>query len=149
LCSARAAACSAKHAQDVDRRGQRRDVVGTAHSVVAEARRVEDLGTKLTLAYQTLGVFSRASKSSSLEFHLDELDKLKQEVTPLKEEAEKYITDQTALLGLSEEDLTSLMVKLYGHLTQVRIVKEKFDSDLKNVESQNATFREQVIRKSK
>jgi hypothetical protein len=58
LWSARAAARSARHAQDVDRRAQMREVVATAQTTIAELTRIEDLSTKLAMAYRTLFTFS-------------------------------------------------------------------------------------------
>jgi len=91
--------------------------------------------------------FSGGSGSSRLKFYLDEVEQLKQEVVPLKEEAEKHMLDQKEMRKFSEEDLVGRIVRLDGHLLRVRVIKEKFEHDLKDVESQNATYREQVIKR--
>lgn len=148
LWSARAAARSARHAQDVDRRAQIREVVATAQTIIAESTRVEDLSPKLAMAYRTLFTFSGGSGSSRLKLYLDEVEQLKQEVVPLKEEAEKHMLDQKEMRKLSEGDLVGRTVRLDGHLLRVRVIKEKFEHDLKDVESQNATYREQVIKRA-
>jgi hypothetical protein len=148
LWSARAAAVSARHAQDVDRRAQLRHVVATAQNIIAESTRVEDLSSKLTMAYRTLFTFSGGTGSSRLRLYLDEVEQLKQEALPLREEAEKHMFDQKELRKLSEDDLVGETVRLDGHLLRVRVIKEKLDHDLKDVESQNATYREQVIKRT-
>lgn len=119
LWSARAAARSARHAQDIDRRAQLRDVVATAQNIIAESTRVEDLSTKLTMAYRTLFTFAGGSGSSRLKLYLDEVEQLKQEVVPLKEEAKKHMLDQKALRKFSDEDLVGWTIRLDGHLLRV------------------------------
>lgn len=59
--SAGTAKDAAKRAQEVDRRGLVRDVATTANNVIAESIRVDDIGNKLRLAYQTLITFSGRS----------------------------------------------------------------------------------------
>lgn len=139
--SAYSAARSAKHAQDVERRGLQRDVIGAAQSTVAEARRIDDLGAKLTLAYQTLFTFSGGSASSRLEMYVRDIDEMKHDAAVVKNEAESLTIDPKRMRGLSNEDLTSLLVRLDGNLTKVRIIKEKLEHDLSEVESQNAMYR--------
>jgi len=56
--SAGAAKEAATHAQAVERRGLVHDVATAINNVVAESKRVDDLGNKLKQAYQTLAVFS-------------------------------------------------------------------------------------------
>ena len=141
LWSARAAAHSVKHAREVERRGLIRDIVVVAYSIIAETQRVEDLGAKLAQGYQTRFIFSGRSESSCPQAYQNEVENGKEEVIPLRKEAEKYVSGPRSLQMLKHEKLVDILTELTRCLMRAQSIKEKFDRSLKDIEGQNAVFR--------
>lgn len=140
--SAVAAQEAARHAEKVERRGALRDLIVTAHRVVAESLRVGSLIEELKTEYGTLATSSGQSGGSREKFFTRRAESKQKEVAPLQEEAQKLIQERAQLLDFSEEDLTQALSKFDGYLIQVRQVRNTLEREVASVASDNRIHRE-------
>jgi len=140
--SAVAAQEAATHTEKVERRGALRDLIVTAHRVVAESLQVGSLIEELKTEYETLATSSGQSGSSREKFFIRRAESKQKEVTPLREEAEKLIQERAQLLNFSEENLTQALSKFDGYLIQVRQIRNTIEREVASVASDNRIHRE-------
>ncbi len=120
-------------------------MVIAANSVVSETIRVDDLGNKLKLAYQTLAAFTGQVGGSRPKLFIEEVEQKQKEIGPIQQEVRELLEKRESFNHLSLEDLALLLTKIEGYLVHVRRVKEKFIHDLESVERDNQMHHDKEI----
>ena len=144
--SAVAAQEAARQAEKVDRRGLLRDLITTAHRLVAESLQVGSLIEELKTEYRTLATFSGQSGGSREKFLIQRAKLKEKEVFPLQEEAQKLIEERAQLLHASDEELTEALSKFDGYLVQILGVKDGLEREVIAVAGDNRVQRESRIK---
>jgi len=144
--SAVAAQEAARHAEKVERRSALRDLIVTAHRVVAESLRVGSLIEELKAEYGTLATSSGQLGGSREKFFIRRAESKLKEVAPSQEEAQKLIQERAQLRNFSDEDLTQALSKFDGYLIQVRRVRNTIEREVVSVASDNRIHRENRIK---
>jgi replicative DNA helicase len=133
---------AARHAEKVDRRGLLRDLITTAHRVMAESMQVASLIEELKTEYRTLATSSGQSGGSREKFFIRRAESKQKEATPLQEDAQKLIHERAQLLNFSEDDLTQALSKFDGYLVQVLRVKDSLEREIAAVAGDNRIHRD-------
>ncbi len=144
--SAVAAQQAARHAEKVDRGGLLRDLITTAHRIVAESLQVGSLTEELKTEYRALATFSGQSGGSREKLLIQRAQSKQKEVLPLQEEAQKLIEERAQLFRASEEELTEALSKFDGYLVQVLRVKGSLEREVTAVAGDNRIQRESRIK---
>jgi hypothetical protein len=144
--SALTAQKAARHAETVDRRALLRDLITTAHRLLAESLQVGSLIEELKTEYRTLATFSGQSGSSREKLLIQRTTSKQKEVFPLQEEAQKLIEQRARLLNASEEELTEALSKFDGYLVQLLGVKDSLEREVTAAAGDNRVQRESRIR---
>jgi DNA repair exonuclease SbcCD ATPase subunit len=137
---------AAKHAERVDRRGLLRDLITTAHRLIAESMQVGSLIEELKTEYQTLARFSGQAGGSREKLLIQRAESKQKELFRLKEEAEKLIEKRAHLLDASEEDFTQALTKFDGYLVQVFRIKDSLQREVAAVAGDNRIHRDTRIK---
>jgi hypothetical protein len=137
---------AARHAEKVDRRGLLRDLITTAHRLVAESLQIGSIIEELKTEYRTLATLSGQSGGSREKLLIQRTESKQKEVFPLQEEAQKLIEERAQLLNASEEELTEALSKFDGYLVQVLQVKDSLGREVTAVAGDNRTQRESRIK---
>jgi hypothetical protein len=144
--SAFAAQEAARHAEKVDRRGLLRDLITTAHRLVAESIQIGSLIEELKTEYRILATFSGQSGGSREKLLIQRAESKQKEVFPLQEEAQKLIEERAQLLNASEEDLTQALSKFDGYLVQALRAKDSLAREVAAATGDNRIHREGRIK---
>ncbi|HEY2990617.1 MAG TPA: hypothetical protein VGL11_23075 [Candidatus Binatia bacterium] len=144
--SAVAAQETARHAENVDRRGLLRDLTTTAHRVVVESLQIGLLVEELKTEYRTLATSSGQSGSSREKLLIQRAEAKQKEVCPLLEEARKLIEERAQLHNAPEEDLTRSLSKVDGYLVQVFRIKDSLEREVAATAADNRIHRERRIK---
>jgi hypothetical protein len=137
---------ASRHAEKVDRRGLLRDLITTAHRLIAESLQVGLLVEELKSQYQTLATFSGQSGGSREKLLIRRAEAKRKEVLPLQEEAQKLIEERAQLPNASEEELTEALSKFDGYFVQVLRVKSSLEREIAAVAGDNRIQRESRIK---
>jgi hypothetical protein len=137
---------AARHAEQVDRRGLLRDLITTAHRLIAESMQVGSLIEELKTEYRTLAAFSGQSGGSREKLLIHQAESKEKELCPMKEEAQKLIEDRARLLNASEVDFTQALSKFDGYLVQVLQVKDSLEREVTAVAGDNRIYRDSRIK---
>src|SRR4030095_13712869 len=137
---------AAERAERVDRRGLLRDLITTAHRVVAESMQVGSLTEELKTEYRTLATFSGQSGGSKEKLFIHRAESKHKEVFPMKQEAQKLIEERACLYNSSEEDFTQALSKFDGYLIQVLRIKDSLQREIATVAGDNRIHRGNLIK---
>jgi hypothetical protein len=137
---------AARHAEKVDRRGLLRDLITTAHRLVAESLQIGSLIEELKTEYRILATFSGQSGGSREKLLIQRAESKQKEVFPLQEEAQKLIEERAQLLNASEEDLTQALSKFDGYLVQTLRAKDSLAREVAAAAGDNRIHREGRIK---
>ena len=136
---------AARHAESVERRAVLRDLVATAHSVIAESMRINALVEEVKIEIRTLARYTGNVGGSSEKLVIEEAETKHSEILPLHDEAQKLIEGRSLLTDASEEDLTQALSKFDGYLIRVRRVKDDLEREVASLASQNRVHYESRI----
>jgi hypothetical protein len=138
---------AAKHAENVDRRGLLRELITSAHHVVAASLQIGSLIEELKTEYRTLATFSGQSGGSREKLLIQRAESKQKEVFPLKEEAQKLIEGRAQFHNASEEELTEALSKFDGYLVHVLRVKDSLEREVTAAAGNNRIQRETRIKR--
>lgn len=136
---------AARHAESVELRGVLRDLVVTAHGVIAESIRINSLVEEVKSEIRTLARYTGNVGGSSEKLVIEKAETKHSEILPLQEEAEKLVEGRALLTDASEEDLTQALSKFDGYLIRVRRVKDDLEREVGLLASQNRVHYESRI----
>jgi hypothetical protein len=137
---------TARHAEKVDRRGLLRDVITTAHRLIAESMQVGSLIEDLKTEYRTLAKFSGQSGGSREKLLIQRAESKQKEIFPLREEAQKLIEERGHFLNASDEEVTEALTKFDGYLVQVLRIKDSLEREVAAVAGDNQIHRDGRIK---
>jgi hypothetical protein len=147
--SAAAASDTVKRSALVERRALVRQLVISAHGVVAEEGRVAALTEELKHQYTTLFTLAGQFEASLQKQLVERAEQKKQEVSILQLDAKKLIDESTFLTTASEDDLTQAVAKFDGYLVRVRGIREELQREVDSVAAQqNHIFRAKAINRA-
>jgi hypothetical protein len=145
--SAGLAKAAIQRSDELEHRRTCSDTIELAQNVSAERTLLVDLLRKLELESKGLASFTGGGGGSWLEGELQRIAKLRSELDSLGQAASGSLGDYKSLLGISEDDLASLSVRLLADLTRLRVLKEGVQDDLANIREQNQFHRERTVRR--
>ena len=153
LWAARASEQSAAAAQDalsrterLGRHGLLRDLIMTAHRLVAEASEIGSLVEELKAEYRTLATASGQSGSAREKVLVQRAESKQKEAVTLQEQAQKLIEGRAQHLNDSAEELTAALTTFDGYLVQVLGIKTSLEREIAAAAGENRVQRESRIR---
>src|ERR1051325_4294664 len=97
----------ARHAEKIERRGLLRELMVTAHRVIAESSQMALLVEDLKAEYRVLASFSGQTGGSRERLLIRRAESKQTELSSLREEAQKLVEQRTELFNASEEEWKS------------------------------------------
>lgn len=143
--SAKAAEQSASLAARTLDRLALREIVRASGDAVIEARRIDDLADELRREYRQLFTYNSSSGGSREKLFADEIEKKVSRKKALAEEAERIASDSSSLSAASERDMTLMISRLDGALSQLRPLRESMERELSSIQKDNQIFREKLV----
>ena len=131
----------ARHAEKIERRGLLRELMVTAHRVIAESSQMALLVEDLKAEYRVLASFSGQSGGSRERLLLQRAESKQKELSSLREEAQTLVEQRAELFNASEEELTQALLKFDGFLVQVLRIKDTVEREIAAVAGDNRLHR--------
>ena len=131
----------AKHAEKIERRGLLRELIVTAHRVIAESSQMALLVEDLKAEYRVLASFSGQTGGSRERLLIRRAESKQTELSSLREEAQNLVERRTELFHASEEELTQALLKFDGVLVQVLRIKDTVEREIAAVAGDNRLHR--------
>ena len=131
----------AKHAENIERRGVLRELMVTAHRVIAESSQMGLLVEDLKAEYRVLASFSGQTGGSRERLLIQRAESTQKELSSLRDEAQNLVEQRTQLFNASEEELTQALLKFDGFLVQVLRIKDTVEREIAAVAGDNRLHR--------
>lgn len=135
-----------RHAEKIERRGLLRELIVTAHRVIAESSQMALLVEDLKAEYRVLASFSGQSGGSREKLLLQRAESKLKELSSLREEAQTLVERRAELFNVSEEELTQSLFKFDGFLVQVLRIKDAVEREIAAVAGDNRLHRGQHLK---
>lgn len=139
-------AASAREAQDSAEEAQRRvalrEVVATAAQVSIENQRAQGRIQELTLAYNSLSVFSGSSENSGIQLAEASATAKANRALQLLEYSKLFAAGAASLEFAPSADIDRVQVRLSSGLLEVRAIREDLEREHSFIERQCAEHRE-------
>jgi cell division septum initiation protein DivIVA len=131
----------ARHAEKIERRGLLRELIVTAHRVIAESSQMALLVEDLKAEYRVLASFSGQTGGYRERLLIRRAESKQTELSSLREEAQSLVQRRTELFNASEEELTQALLKFDGFLVQVLRIKDTVEREIAAVAGDNRLHR--------
>ncbi|MGN6731796.1 MAG: hypothetical protein ACTHMB_07465 [Candidatus Binatia bacterium] len=131
----------AKHAENIERRGLLRELMVTAHRVIAESSQMGLLAEDLKAEYRVLASFSGQTGGSRERLLIQRAELTQKELSSLRDEAQNLVEQRTRFFNASEEELTQALLKFDGFLVQVLRIKDTVEREIAAVAGDNRLHR--------
>jgi hypothetical protein len=134
----------ARHAEKIERRGLLRELIVTAHRVIAESSQIGLLVEDLKAEYRVLASFSGQAGGSREKLLIQRAESKHKELSSLRDEAQKLVEQRAQLFHASE--LTQVLLKFDGFLVQVLRIKDTVEREIAAVAGDNRLHRGRQIK---
>ena len=134
------------HAAAIEKRGQLRELKGSANEIIAETIRIDALAAKCILSFRTLATFSGSTGGSIENVHIKGLEEKRTNIGPIQKRAREISESCSSLTDESEEAINDLLSELDNYLIQLHRIKEELQEQYADLEDQNRIHREKVIK---
>lgn len=144
--SAKIAINASDHAHEVELRSLLRDLNNTLQRIISETMRIGTLKTNVIRSQNELSMHMGQYGGTKQDSLNEGTEKSYANVIRFQQEARQLLEEQKPLREKNEKELTDLLLKHEGHLTQILRVKETLKEDLESFESENRVHREVAIK---
>jgi hypothetical protein len=144
--SAAAAQEALGRAEKLDRHGLLRELIMTAHRLIAESSEIGMLVEELKSEYRTLATASGQSGSAREKVLVQRAELKQKEAVALQEQAQKLIEERAQHLHDSADDLTAALTTFDGYLVQVLGIKNSLEREIAAAAGENRVQRESRLR---